>query len=163
MQIFRSTKCLTVFLVIILNTEARRHREYIFKFSEDTEKLNSVVIYKTQRHRGTEDIFLSYKKIQRNLNSVFNTKTQRDKVFSRYKDNKRLKSRHKALRQRKPPAPLIPRGGTCIAADNSVSSVKAALAALCIFRTRKNLSVSVSLCSKKHLAAENFVAFVKQL
>ena len=50
-QIFRSTKCLTVFLVIILNTEARRHREYIFKFSEDTEKLNSVVIYKTQRHR----------------------------------------------------------------------------------------------------------------
>ena len=64
-QIFRSTKCLTDFLVIILNTEAQRHREYIFKFSEDTEKLNSVVIYKTQRHRGTEDILLSYKKIQR--------------------------------------------------------------------------------------------------
>ena len=113
-----------------------------------------MVIYKTQRHRGTEDIFLSYKKIQRILNSVFNTKAQRDKVFSGYKDNKRLKSRHKALRQRKPPAPLIPRArsppnpprGTCIAADNSVSSVKAALAALCIFRTRKKsqcLSVSV--------------------
>ena len=100
----------------------------------------------TQRHKGT-------------------------KFFSRYKDNKRLKSRHKALRQRKPPAPLIPRArsppnpprGTCIAADNSVSSVKAALAALCIFRTRKKsqcLSVSVF---KKHLAAENFVGFVKQL
>ena len=64
------------------------------------------------------------------------------------------------LELRSPPNP--PRG-TCIAADNSVSSVKAALAALCIFRTRKNLSVSVSLCSKKHLAAENFVGFVKQL
>ena len=105
-----------------------------------------MVIYKTQRHRGTEDIFLSYKKIQRNLNSVFNTKTQRDKVFSRYKDNKRLKSRHKALRQRKPPPPPNPPRGTCIAADNSVPSVKAALAALCIFRTRKRHSLFVSLC-----------------
>ena len=46
-QIFRSTKCLTVFLVIILNTEARSHGDNIFKFSEDTENLKlrgSVVI-----------------------------------------------------------------------------------------------------------------------
>ena len=89
----------------------------------------------TQRHKGT-------------------------KFFSGNKENKRLKSRHKALRQRKPeaPGPPNPPRGTCIAADNSLSSVKAALAALCIFRTRKKsqcLSVSVF---KKHLAAENFVS-----
>ena len=68
---------------------------------------------------------------------------------------------HRALAAEEAPSPPNPPRGTCIAADNSVSSVKAALAALCIFRTRKNLSVSVSLCSKKHLAAENFVDFVK--
>ena len=43
-------------------------------------------------------------------------------------------------------SPPNPPRGTCIAADNSVSSVKAALATLCIFRTRKKtqcLCVSV--------------------
>ena len=42
------------------------------------------------------------------------------KFFSENKDNKRLKSRHKALRMK-----------------NFVAFVKAALAALCIFRYRK--------------------------
>ena len=53
--------------------------------------------------------------------------------FSGNKDNKRLKSRHKALRMK-----------------NFVAFVKAALAALCIFRSRKNI-VSLCLCVKKTL------------
>ena len=75
------------------------------------------------------------------------------KIYSGYKDNKRLKSRHKAFRgdifvaEEAPPNP--PRG-TCIAADNFVDFVKAALAALCIFRSRKNI-VSLCLCVKKTL------------
>ena len=60
----------------------------------------------TQRHKGT-------------------------KFFFRNKDNKRLKSRHKALR-----------------VDNFVAFVKVALAALCIFRSRKKHSVFVPLCLK---------------
>ena len=53
---------------------------------------------------------------------------------------------HRAIAAEKAPSPPNPPRGTCIAADNSVSSVKAALAALCIFRTRKKsqcLCVSV--------------------
>ena len=50
------------------------------------------------------------------------------KIYSGYKDNKRLKSRHKAFR-----------------GDIFVEFVKAALAALCIFRSRKNI-VSLCLC-----------------
>ena len=53
------------------------------------------------------------------------------KIYSGYKDNKRLKSRHKAFRD-----------------DIFVDFVKAALAALCIFRSRKNI-VSLCLCVKK--------------
>ena len=45
-----------------------------------------------------------------------------------------------------PPPPLF-----MSADENSVSLVKAALAALCIFRSRKKLCVFVSLCLKKHL------------
>ena len=37
------------------NTEARRHGEYIFKFSEDTE-----CYIGTQRHRATESIFFKF-------------------------------------------------------------------------------------------------------
>ena len=54
------------------------------------------------------------------------------KIYSGYKDNKRLKSRHKAFR-----------------GDIFVEFVKAALAALCIFRSRKNI-VSLCLCVKKN-------------
>ena len=60
------------------NTEAQGHGEYIFKFYEDTENLKLcgqyIIMNLTQRHKGT-------------------------KFFYRYKDNKRLKSRHKALRR----------------------------------------------------------------
>ena len=51
------------------------------------------------------------------------------KIDSGYKDNKRLKSRHKAFR-----------------GDIFVEFVKAALAALCIFRSRKKHCFFVSLC-----------------
>ena len=54
------------------------------------------------------------------------------KIYSGYKDNKRLKSRHKAFR-----------------GDIFVEFVKAALAALCIFRSQKNI-VSLCLCVKKN-------------
>ena len=54
------------------------------------------------------------------------------KIFSSYKYNKRLKSRHKAFRD-----------------DIFLVCVKAALAALCIFRPRKNI-VSLCLCVKKN-------------
>ena len=53
-------------------------------------------------------------------------------------------------------APLNPPRGTCIAAENSVSSVKVALAALCIFRTRKKtLSLSVSVFKIKSRDSNN--------
>ena len=74
----------------------------------------------TQRHKGTK--------------FVLDTKTTSD-----------LKVATKPC-GRGSPQPHNPPRGTCIAADNSVSSVKAALAALCIFRTRKKsqcLCVSV--------------------
>ena len=82
----------------------------------------------TQRHKGT-------------------------KSFSGNKENKRLKSRHKALRMENfaAEAPPNPPRGTCIAADNSVSSVKAALAALCIFRTRKKSQCLCVSVFKKNL------------
>ena len=54
------------------------------------------------------------------------------KIYSGYKDNKRLKSLHKVFRD-----------------DIFVDFVKAALAALCIFRSRKNI-VSLCLCVKKN-------------
>ena len=74
------------------------------------------------KHRGTEA-------------QSFFVLTQRHKgmkIYSGYKDNKRLKSRHKAFRD-----------------DIFVDFVKAALAALCIFRSRKNI-VSLCLCVKKN-------------
>ena len=74
---------------------------------------------------------------------TLNTKAQRNEVYSGNKDNKRLKSRHKALRIEN------------FAADNSVFSVKVALAALCIFRSRKN-SVSPCLCVQKKLRRGGF-------
>ena len=84
-----------------------------------------MVIYKTQRHRGTEDIFLSYKKIQRYLNSVFNTKTQRDKVFFlETKITSDLKVATKPCGRGRPPAPLIPRGGFALRTKNFVGFVK---------------------------------------
>ena len=60
------------------------------------------------------------------------------KFYSGYKGYKRLESRHKAFRIDNFAAetPLNPPRGTYIAADNSVSLVKVALAALCIFRSR---------------------------
>ena len=53
-------------------------------------------------------------------------------------------------------------GHRAIEADKSVSSVKAALAALCFFRTRKKSQcLSVSVFKKKHFAADSFVVFLK--
>ena len=49
------------------------------------------------------------------------------------------------------PAPLNPPRGTCVAAEKLCVLCQAAVAALCIFRTRKKLSDSVSLCSIKKL------------
>ena len=73
------------------------------------------------------------------------------KFYSGYKGYKRLESRHKAFRidNFAAEAPLNSPRGTCVAADNSVSLVKAALAALCIFRSRKKtLCLCVSVFKK---------------
>ena len=81
------------------------------------------------KHRDTEiqNDILSMPQIQ----SSFNLNTKKQRLFPGQEGNKRIKSRHKALRMK-----------------NFVAFVKAALAALCIFRYRKRHSVFVPLCLK---------------
>ena len=96
--------------------EHRKHPEYYGQYTTQF----FIIVFE---HRGTE-------------RQSFFVLTQRHKgmkIYSGYKDNKRLKSRHKAFRD-----------------DIFVDFVKAASAALCIFRSRKNI-VSLCLCVKKTL------------
>ena len=92
-----------------------------FKYVSLRHDIWIVMVLSHPRRISTEPL-----KVGKSVN--LNTKTQRKEVFYRYKDNKRLKSRHKALRTK-----------------NFVDFVSS-FAALCIFLLRKMLCFFVSLC-----------------
>ena len=74
--------------------------------------------------------------------------TKEQRFFLDTKITSDLKVATKPCGRGSPPAPLIPPRGTCIADEKLCGLCKAALAALCIFRSRKRHSLFVSLCLK---------------